>query len=75
MNVAYHESLEMALVRLSVRYQKTQQQSGDTGKFYFFFDHATFTEAVAQATEFCENIRPHLKRLWKKQRTTDKAES
>jgi len=64
--VLHHEVFEFALTRANCRYLCREDISGDHSAYKFFFDHPTFSEVCAKASEFIVEALPLLEKEWKK---------
>jgi len=64
-NILLHESFEMALDNIRVRYEKSGS-CGDMASYLFCFDHCQFVEACESVSRFITPALPELASVYKK---------
>jgi hypothetical protein len=64
--VLLHEAMELAYEKLGIRYDKTNDFSGDHSTYLFVVPHVVFSNACAMVAEFMTECQPRLKKEWKK---------
>lgn len=63
-NILMHETLEMVLTRLHVRYEPSQGLSRDHCQYIFSFNHFQLSEAAYMVAEFVTACLDDLKAAW-----------
>ncbi len=61
-----HETMELAMFRMGLRYGHTPDYSNDNGAYLFVMDHTQFSEVAARTGMFLAACLPDLSREWVK---------
>lgn len=62
--VLLHEAMELALDKLSVKYDRSLKHSGDSASCVFFLRHDEFSEACARVADMLTDCLPDLSKAW-----------
>lgn len=64
-SVLMHESLELVLARMALRYYPEEDWGRDMGSFLFVMRHEQFSDACARSALLISECSDDLKRAWK----------
>lgn len=72
MEIMVHEAIEFAFCRMKCRYDNTESEALNTASFIFISNHVQFTEIMAMASEFLDDMFLPISTLFLEEQQKDK---